>query len=579
MADRRDGSTATDAGERFLGLARAMLAVAAMAVAVAVPPVAAQTTQDQLLARLNADAGFRARVPRGHRAEGLAFAGSVAPGALVWEGDPMEVAILPRGLASTVVRNCQSRNTPTASGFLEGRFRETRALTIEASITVGSSVSVEGTWPFGSAGAEQSLEVSTSVGTTSETSEELVFGQGFSTPVPPRTEFDIQLQMFEQKIAGQPFSFDAELRGPVRITHRPTLKWVASRGGLPADAVFAGRETSPTTGLVRALAVCRALRGNVWHPGKVVAGTCNYSFNGSENEATAFQVLVAPAGALAWRSRSAFERDFDNAAVKRGDSSAIEAGREARDDRYGGRLLVCRAAHRGGTHPGKVVINDCMFGYGGREIASGSYDVLTRTAAGTFTANLQDYLPVEDRSFRVEGSFEGARSMTYSVVYGAERQVDERFCPTAPVLASAERDSPAVRDASFAREPEPAAAPARAPGSPVPSAAPGRPVIATPLPSEPPIEGRVWVSAEVGVAAGDPVPRLVAFRLMRLERPYQLGADVLSVQEALRAAGWPIRADGFFGPRTAAALREFQRSEGLAPDGIAGPRTLADLGL
>jgi peptidoglycan hydrolase-like protein with peptidoglycan-binding domain len=38
-------------------------------------------------------------------------------------------------------------------------------------------------------------------------------------------------------------------------------------------------------------------------------------------------------------------------------------------------------------------------------------------------------------------------------------------------------------------------------------------------------------------------------------------------------------ADGVYGPKTRAAVRRFQRKNGLAPDGIAGPQTLAALGL
>ncbi len=560
----------------------ALCLVAAAAVASAPARTDAQTTQDRLLAALNANADFRARIPAGHRTVALTFAGSVVPGPLTWEGDPAEPAIVPRGLTSTLARNCQYGNAPTSSGYLEGRFRETRSMTISASITVGASVSIEAGWPFGTVGAEVSTEVSTSVGTTSETSEELVFGQGYSTPVPPRTEFDIQLQMYEQKIEGQPFSFDAELRGNARITHRPVMQWVASGGFVPRNAVIAGRETSPTTaGLVRSLPVCRARHGGTWHPGKVVLGRCNYSFSGSEHYANTFQVLVAPPGALRWQSRATFERRFDAAKVKAGESSAVQAGRVSRDDRYGGRLLVCRARHEGGVHPGKVEGNHCMFGYGRYEIAAYEYDVLTRTPEGTRTVALQDYLPLEDRTFRIEGSFDGARSVTYSVVYGTERPVDERFCPSEPVLASSERDSPAILDTNVVRQPQARApAPALAPGPPGRQAAPspGRPPAAAPLPSEPPIEGRVYVRADIDGDAG-PTPRLAAFRLIRLERPHQLGADVLAVQEALRAAGWPVRADGFFGPRTDTALRHFQRAHGLSPDGIAGPRTLARLGL
>ncbi len=559
------------------------LMVAASAVAATTPVrTEAQDTQSQILARLNANPDFRAQIPPGHRGHRLSFAGSVLPGPLVWEGDPKEPAIVPRGLASAVVRNCQYGNVPISSGSLEGRFRETQSLTISNSVTVGTSLGIEVGWPGVTVGTETSVEVSTTIGSTSESSEELVFSQGYSTPVPPRTEFDIQLQMLEQRIDGQPFSFDAELRGNARIDHRPIVQWVQWRGRYPQNVVNAGFETSPTSGVTRALSVCRAWHGRTRHPGKLIMGRCNYSFYREEHYARSFEVLVAHPRAVRWRSRDAFESDYDADTVRAGNSSAVQAGHEVRDDRYGGRLLVCRARHEGGVHPGKVVINHCMFGYGGSEIQVWDYQVLTRAPSGTLTVNLQDYLAPEDRSFRVEGSFDGARSMAYSLVYGTERPVDERVCPSAPIPASAPRDSPALLDASVVRQTEAGAsgptplAPAAPGGRTAPN--PARPDGTAPLTYEPTIEGRVYVRAEIDDEA-TPIPRLAAFRLIRLDRPHQFGADVLAVQEALNAAGWPLRADGFFGPRTDAALRHFQRAHGLRPDGIAGPMTLDRLGL
>lgn len=55
------------------------------------------------------------------------------------------------------------------------------------------------------------------------------------------------------------------------------------------------------------------------------------------------------------------------------------------------------------------------------------------------------------------------------------------------------------------------------------------------------------------------------------------GPSVLSLQNFLRDTGFPVVADGDFGPRTLAAVKDFQKSRGLAAKGVVGPRTWAAL--
>lgn len=56
------------------------------------------------------------------------------------------------------------------------------------------------------------------------------------------------------------------------------------------------------------------------------------------------------------------------------------------------------------------------------------------------------------------------------------------------------------------------------------------------------------------------------------------GDDVADLQQRLLDMGFPVgRRDGIFGAATAAALQEFQRNVGLAPDGTCGPKTLRAL--
>lgn len=68
-------------------------------------------------------------------------------------------------------------------------------------------------------------------------------------------------------------------------------------------------------------------------------------------------------------------------------------------------------------------------------------------------------------------------------------------------------------------------------------------------------------------------------RVIRLKKPHMQGPDVESVQQALRHAGVTVRVDGTFGAQTQAAVKRFQRQQGLRADGVVGPATRQALGL
>ena len=66
--------------------------------------------------------------------------------------------------------------------------------------------------------------------------------------------------------------------------------------------------------------------------------------------------------------------------------------------------------------------------------------------------------------------------------------------------------------------------------------------------------------------------------VFRLTSPYMTGETVRELQQRLQIRGYELgQADGIFGPKTYAAVLQFQRDAGLLVDGEAGPLTLAAL--
>ncbi|NET56036.1 MAG: hypothetical protein F6K47_07650 [Symploca sp. SIO2E6] len=77
---------------------------------------------------------------------------------------------------------------------------------------------------------------------------------------------------------------------------------------------------------------------------------------------------------------------------------------------------------------------------------------------------------------------------------------------------------------------------------------------------------------------GEPPPG----RILRLSSPYMQGGDVRRVQMKLKAANYLTNkndVDGIYGPKTEAAVRQFQTDQGLTVDGIVGPETYKKLGI
>jgi hypothetical protein len=141
---------------------------------------------------------------------------------------------------------------------------------------------------------------------------------------------------------------------PTQTAARGSVKWASSTGKMPRYAFYGGAERG------RKLAVCRASYKGGTHPGKVVAGKCNIGWGGKEIVIRKYQVMTAKGVKLSWAK-----------------------GPSARGMVYGGaergrKLAVCRASYKGGTHPGKVVARKCNIGWGGREIALKTFQVLVQ---------------------------------------------------------------------------------------------------------------------------------------------------------------------------------------------------------
>ena len=86
--------------------------------------------------------------------------------------------------------------------------------------------------------------------------------------------------------------------------------------------------------------------------------------------------------------------------------------------------------------------------------------------------------------------------------------------------------------------------------------------------------------SEVGTTGNKPLNWELS-RLIKYKNPMMRGADIINVQKALITNGCSVGAtgaDGVFGRNSDTAVRAFQRSKGLAADGIVGKKTCIALG-
>lgn len=73
---------------------------------------------------------------------------------------------------------------------------------------------------------------------------------------------------------------------------------------------------------------------------------------------------------------------------------------------------------------------------------------------------------------------------------------------------------------------------------------------------------------------------LTPAEILALSRRGSRGQEVVNIQTRLKKWGYLNgNVDGIYGVKTEEAVKKFQRKHGLTPDGIAGPATLAKIGL
>lgn len=526
-------------------------------------------TEAQLFELLKNKPEFIRAMPVGQDLQELVFKGNTVPGPLEWGTSPTEIEIKPVGLRTHIARNCSSDHVITVSDFLQAEYETKQTWEVGVGVELTHSVEVEAKLPVGGGKTTNEIKISFNGSKGGETSAGQKHRAGYSVPVKPGRELDVQLQVIEQIIEGTPFSIEMELLGRAEITHPSQNSWVRYRGVLPANKVSAGTEKNAAGTQWRDLYVCRAASSA--HIGKVIGNRCHYGYGGKELSTTNLDILTVTGLEVDWMKRDDFEDAHDERSVAEGDAPVFYAGQENRPTgRYAGRTFVCRAEHKGNKHPGKIVNKDCMIGYGGKELQKSKYEVLMRGKAveNATAINLQDYLSPEERSFVVEGVFKDARSLSASTVLSGTRPVALEYCPgyVAP------QENASVRDAEVEF---------------LSPAAIGAEQIALSAASDdvaggsPDVEAAISGTELVQISFGSQLEtraRLVS-RVLRDQRVDIFGADVTAVQQALNDAGATLEVDGYFGPKSAGALRKFQRENGLLADGVFGPRSQDALGL
>jgi hypothetical protein len=142
--------------------------------------------------------------------------------------------------------------------------------------------------------------------------------------------------------------------------HSPQPFWIHMHYGeaIPTNAIVGGSQDNTNAMFY----VCRANYQGGVHPGKLVSGNCSISWGGRELFMRDYEVLLSDYP-LQWA-----EGNYGTIP-----HHAIEGGYE-----HHRKLYICQTDYKNGTHLGKVIGNNCNFGYRGHELMSPYYSVLIR---------------------------------------------------------------------------------------------------------------------------------------------------------------------------------------------------------
>ena len=149
-----------------------------------------------------------------------------------------------------------------------------------------------------------------------------------------------------------------------------------------STAVVGGQEANGAS-----LWICRANYQGGLHPGKLVGNRCNIGFGGDEIQTTDYEVLVSDRSQVSnippniphpnnYPGSSPHGTQFYWSSELVGNNT-FPVGRENSQ-----LLYACRTSYQGGIHPGKLINNHCNFGFGGEELQSLNYQVLTYQGNG-----------------------------------------------------------------------------------------------------------------------------------------------------------------------------------------------------